>query len=204
MNKIRHSKEGIKASEFFLSTLKKSFPPIHIFNISVFVYDLFDIIKCSIDKNVNIKHSVILVDFFVPLLTFSAYSFLYMFCTLCMKNYKDIIINEATIDLQQLASQLIALEVKTSAELLQESKINQINYKIKFVDEDINSKKMKKILNRDKIKIPKLKQYKYIDIPLSNGYEETLLQEYTFGDKYYELSVNEPDKKVNMSLVKQM
>ena len=63
---------------------------------------------------------------------------------------------------------------------------------------------MRKILNRDKIKIPKLKQYKYIDIPLSNGYEETLLQEYTFGDKYYELSVNEPDKKVNMSLVKQM
>lgn len=41
----------------------------------------------------------------------------------------------------------------------------------------------------------KLKQYKYIDVPLSNGYEETLLQEHVLGDKTYELSVNSPVKK---------
>lgn len=88
---------------------------------------------------------------------------------------------QAETDLQKLVNELSKIEVKTSVELLQEAKINQIEYKFEYKDED---------------KIPMLREYKYIDVPLSSGYEETILQEHTYFDKDYELSVNSPVKKI--------
>lgn len=102
--------------------------------------------------------------------------------------YKGLFKLKSDIDLQVLVNELSNLEVKTSTELLKEAKINQIDYKIKYEDGD---------------KVPRLVEYKYIDIPLSNGYEETLLQEHKYGDKDYELSVNSPVKKIEFKLAKQ-
>lgn len=94
----------------------------------------------------------------------------------------------ANLDLEELLNQLDTIEVKTTLELLKDAKLNQTNYKIIFSDADI--------------KTPRLKQYKYIDVPLSNGYEETILQEHVFGDEEYEISVNEPVKKKTFRLAK--
>jgi len=96
---------------------------------------------------------------------------------------------EADFNLRLLVSQLHNIEVRTSLELLKDSKLNQAQpkYKIIFNDED---------------KIPKLKQYKYIDVPLSNGREETILQEHVFGDEDYEISVQSPEKEYEFKLTK--
>ena len=77
--------------------------------------------------------------------------------------------------------------MKTTLELLKDAKDIQTNYKFKFEDGD---------------KMPTLKQEKYIEIPLSNGYTEALLQEHNIGSKEYEISVNEPVKKMNYKLAK--
>lgn len=161
LKKVKHSKEGVRASEVFLQSLKT--PPFLLivnfillasvigFNgVLVFVY----IAGCTLALGVS---------------------------NLILKMCKQEIINKAEFDLQVLVNELSNLEVKTSVELLQEAKINQVDYKIKYEDAD---------------KFPKLVQCKYIDIPLANGYEETLLQEHIYGDKDYELSVNSPVKKM--------
>ncbi len=182
MNKIRHSKEGVKASEGFFEALK-FMPATNIYNFFVIFSDLIYIAK---NNNVNnIKIPIISLPLYILILT---YSLEFKICSYVVKKNRSRIMDAATNDLNQLANQLIALEVKTSAELLKEAKLNQTDYKIVFSDNDI--------------KIPKLKQTKEIAVPLTNGYEETILQEHIFGDEDYEISVGELDKKREIKLVK--
>lgn len=101
-----------------------------------------------------------------------------------IKNLKEL---SATFDLLQLTNVLSKLEVRTTTKLLKEAEVISTNYKIKFKDSD---------------KTPVLKQEKYIEVPLSNGYKETLLQEHNVGSKDYELSVQEPAKKMSLKLSK--
>lgn len=96
---------------------------------------------------------------------------------------------DADFKLRLFVNQLHNIEVRTSLELLKEAKLNQApKYKIVFSDGNV--------------KMPKLKQYKYIDVPLSNGYEETVLQEHVFGDKDYEISVQSPENKYEFRLAR--
>lgn len=94
----------------------------------------------------------------------------------------------ADFQLRLFVNQLHNIEVRTSLELLKDAKLNQTNYKRVYSDNDI--------------KIPKLMQIKEITVPLTNGYEETILQEHIFGDKDYKISVGELGKKRETKLVK--
>lgn len=96
----------------------------------------------------------------------------------------------AEIKLEFLVYELTKLEVDTSRELLMEAEVIQTDYELVFSD--------------DKISVPKLNQKKYISVPLSNGGEETLLQEHFVGFKDYELSVGSPTKKLSFKPIKQV
>lgn len=96
----------------------------------------------------------------------------------------------AEIKLEFLVYELTKLEVDTSRELLKEAEVIQTDYELVFSD--------------DKISVPKLNQKKYISVPLSNGGEETLLQEHFVGFKDYELSVGSPTKKLSFKPIKQV
>ena len=93
----------------------------------------------------------------------------------------------ANITLEELVNKLAKLEVNTSLELLKDAKINTIEYEMVYVDD---------------CKASKIKQNKYIDIPLNNGYTETILQEHLFGDDEYEISVESLVKEKTLKLAK--
>lgn len=97
------------------------------------------------------------------------------------KKNKDNNILNAEEDLRNLVIKLVSMDVRTTLELLKESKVIDTHYEIKFNDN----------------MLPVLKQEKYIKVPLSNGYEEgeILLQEHNIGSRDYELSVFEPVKE---------
>lgn len=77
--------------------------------------------------------------------------------------------------------------LRQALKLLKDAEVIQTNYKVNL---------------RDKNKLPFLKQEKYIEVPLCNGYKEILLQEHNIGSKNYELSVQEPTKKMSLKLSK--
>jgi len=84
-------------------------------------------------------------------------------------------------DLKQLESILRSNYINTDYELLQQAYEYETNYKF-ILDED---------------KIPRLKQDKYIMVPVvdRDGEKEvSLVQEYLFGSKDYELSYGSPTK----------
>lgn len=91
---------------------------------------------------------------------------------------------ESLNDLDLLISELNNIEVKTSLDLIKGSKLYKTKYKIKFTDNK-----------------PMLMQEKYITVPLSNGYEESLLQEHKILSKNYELSVVSPVKRMKLKPV---
>lgn len=167
---IDNSKNGISGGKL-MTEAAKEFPLLFFAPIVPFTLGI-------------LKDSEVLTDL---IMLGGSTASIYVFSSISSKFIKQDTINKAEDDLQKIVNELVYLEVKTSKELLKESKVNEVDYKIEYVD---NSR------------LPKLKQYKYIDIPLSNGYEETLLQEHVIGDKNYELSVNSPIKKENFKLVK--
>ena len=179
LKEIEHSKKGIKANEYFINTLKNNLP-LSIGNLGLLIYSMVDMIR-----NEEIKNNLIFIA-----INIGGHSLIYGLCDLFSKKGKIKVTKEADDELQRLVTQLYNLEVRTDLELLKKSKLNQTSYKIVFTDGNI--------------KLPRLKQYKYIDVPLSNGYEETILQEHVFGDEDYEISVKSPEKKTSMRLVKQM
>lgn len=101
------------------------------------------------------------------------------------KLVEETIKEKSYMDLQKLANSLYKLEVNTTAELLQDSKMLESHLKFKYIDSK-----------------PAIIENTYIKVPLSNGYEETLLQEHRFGSKDYEISVEEPVKKKKFKLAK--
>lgn len=96
--------------------------------------------------------------------------------------------------LQDLVRDLKTIQVHTNLTALQEAKVIKTNYKLKLDDQ----------------KKPFLKQNKYIQVSAYNGlgnqYEATLYQEHIIGTKDYDISVGEPEKKVQVKrkLVKSM
>ena len=95
------------------------------------------------------------------------------------KHFKQQYMESAKIELSNLVSQLSSIDVNTSLEKLQEAEVLETNYKFSFVDSK-----------------PILTQKKYINIPLTNGYEQCILQEHNIGYSDYEISAQEPEKKV--------
>lgn len=93
---------------------------------------------------------------------------------------------KAELELLMLEKRLQALEVRTTAELLKESKVIKTSYQLAFNDD----------------KLPVLRQEKYITISLSNGYEQIFLQEHNMGSKNYELSGGNPTKSLKYRKVK--
>lgn len=179
LKEIEHSKKGIKGSEHFINALKNN-PACSIGGLILLTYSIVNVVR-----NEEVKDKLIIIA-----INIGGYSLGRGIFNLISKKYKVLDIKKATDELQRLVTQLYNLEVRTDLELLKKSKLNQTNYKIVFTDGDI--------------KLPKIKQYKYIDVPLSNGYEETILQEHVFGDEDYEISVKSPEKKTSARLVKQM
>lgn len=175
LEKIRHSKEGIKASESFMTSLK-AFKEIHMFNLCMTVFNIFSSVITKDNKHFYI----------IPIiLEISIYSLSYNLCKNYAKRNKNNYKNIATFDLDILVNQLYNLEVKTTTELLKESKVIEKNYEINYKDNK-----------------PILIQRKYISVPLCNGYDETLLQEHNVGSRKYELSVQSPIKKYKFKLAK--
>lgn len=82
---------------------------------------------------------------------------------------------ESFIELEKLSLALLKLEFDTSGELLMDAKLDSKSYKFEYKDSENDS-------------IKKLKEYKYIDIPLKNGESKILLQEHFIGTKEFELT----------------
>lgn len=175
--KIRHSKEGLSAKETFIDAIKKTW----FFHTYLF-FSLLSGISLSVITGIPYFALIKIVGYSI------SYGIVYGISHLHSNKTKELYKCKSDLELQILVNELSNLEVKTSRDLLKEAKINQIDYKIKYEDGD---------------KVPRLVEYKYIDVPLSNGYEETLLQEHKYGDKDYELSVNNPVKKMEFKLAKQ-
>ena len=103
------------------------------------------------------------------------------------KHMKEKEKNVANIELILLLFELSKLEIDTSLDLLKESKTNDVKRIIKYEDD---------------FRLPKIKEYKYIDVPLNNGFTETILQEHVLGTENYEISIGVPEKK--KKLIKQI
>ena len=102
-----------------------------------------------------------------------------------INNMKEFEILFSNIELTELLVQLSSINVTTSLEKLQEAEVLETNYKFKFIDSK-----------------PILTQKKYINIPLTNGYEECILQEHNIGYSDYEISKEEPEKKIVLKTVR--
>lgn len=88
--------------------------------------------------------------------------------------------------LQNLVRNLKKVQVHTNLSALQEAKVIKTSYKLKLDDQ----------------KKPFVKQDKYIQVcaynSLGDQYNETLHQEHIIGTKDYDISVGEPEKKVQV------
>ncbi len=102
------------------------------------------------------------------------------------KSFKNLKKKTSKMELDDLINELSKLGVLTNYELLQSSKVIDTNYKI--------------TLNENKI--PVIKEEKYINVNLSNGYNETILQEHNIMSRYYDISVKKIEKKKEFKLAK--
>ena len=91
---------------------------------------------------------------------------------------------EADDDLKDLTNKLLSLGVNTSSELLKTAELLEKN--VSFSEDELT-----------------IKQDKYIVIPQTNGYEETIYQEHILGSDEYELSVGSPHKRLVLKPAKQ-
>ena len=95
-----------------------------------------------------------------------------------LKNYtKRTVIRLSNLSLDLLVDELIKNDVITTKELLKDSKLDSKKYRFEYKDDDSV--------------IKSIKEYKYIDVPLTNGYTETLVQEHFLGSDDYDLSIGE-------------
>lgn len=127
LEKIRHSKEGIKASKYFWKSLK-AFKEVHIFNLVTIIINII----FSIIAKKNKQQYIVPVIFGI-----SIYSLGYKISKYFAKKDENNEKNIATHDLELLTASLHDLEIRTTTDLLKESKLNQVNYKITFRDDDV-------------------------------------------------------------------
>lgn len=174
LDRINMSKNGTKLYKSDISDLNS---PVTYVDLSTAILGNFLVYK--IDRNLFL-FLLSLESIFVVISLF--------FIKTVLKVQKKEREDCAKKDLQKLVTELYNLEVRTTNELIKESKLNNTKYKIVFTG--------------DNIKIPRIKSEKEIIIPLSNGYEETLLQEHIFGDKDYDLSVKPHAKEYTYKTIK--
>lgn len=162
INRIKESKRGFRLSKIIKSNLCITLP-------STLTFLLFKENKLEI------------------LIYFITLNSIFNFMDLS-RPFNKKVMQDSTWDLNLLLDKLYKLDIRTTMPLLQESRVIQTNYEVKYRDD----------------KIPVLMQKKYITVPLSNGHEETILQKHVFGDDNYELSVQEPTKKLQFKTVHAM
>ena len=159
---------------------------------NIFYYDKFFIIGTLIYSGYKIISNVLNGQFIQDamedtVISFAAVNLIGLGFSGIKKGIFNPVVKEASKeDLQKLISDLNKLEVNTSLELFQETKINTIEYEFIYKDDSL---------------LPNLKKNTYIDIPLNNGYEETILQEHIIGEDIYEISVRGPVKNKKVKLV---
>lgn len=100
-----------------------------------------------------------------------------LFANMIKTSTKNMIISLSNLSLDLLVDELIRNDVITTKELLKDSKLDSKKYKLEYKDADSS--------------IKSIKEYKYIDVPLTNGYTETLVQEHFLGSENYDLSIGE-------------
>lgn len=166
LDKIKYSKKGFEATDLFFKTCKK-FPLVMAWNLFFPVIGLLS------------KNRLLLIVSLYGMGTIAAAT------VILSKISKNKIIQESYLGLEKLTNLLAKLEIRTTAELLKESKILKKDLEFKFVDSK-----------------PVILERKYIDVPLVNDYNETLLQEHIIGSNKWEISVDEPEKKVSYKLAK--
>lgn len=94
------------------------------------------------------------------------------------------------LELDNLSLQLAEFEINTNIDMLLDSKLNSKKYTFEYKDSESN--------------IKKLKEYKYIDVPVLDGESELILQEHFVGSKEYELSLPPDSKEFQLKLCKNL
>ena len=92
---------------------------------------------------------------------------------MCKKITNSTAMNNANLSLDLLSSELNNNNVDITPDLLKEGVVTSKKYKLEYKDKDSITKRLKK--------------YEYIDVPLSNGYNKTLVQEHFVGIKDYNI-----------------
>ncbi len=82
-------------------------------------------------------------------------------------------VSNATLSLDLLSDELNDNNVDVTTNLLKEGVLTSKKYRFEYKNEDS--------------KFKSLKEYKYVDVPLSNGYKKTLVQEHFVGSKDYNI-----------------
>lgn len=92
---------------------------------------------------------------------------------MCKKITNSTAMNNANKSLYLLSSELNNNNVDITPDLLKEGVVTSKKYRLEYKDKDSITKRLKK--------------YEYIDVPLSNGYNKTLVQEHFVGSKDYDI-----------------
>lgn len=92
---------------------------------------------------------------------------------MCKKITNSTAMNNANKSLYLLSSELNNNNVDITPDLLKEGVVTSKKYRLEYKDKDSITKR--------------LKEYKYVDVPLSNGYNKTLVQEHFVGSKDYNI-----------------
>lgn len=171
IDKIKQSQKGITLSK----TASKNF------KYGIYMFSIYTILDLMLSEN---KDSNVLLAASIGASVF------YLLKTLademmnkCLKEKQK---QDALIDLIFLTRKLKKINIDTSPELLIDSKIQSVEYKINLNEE----------------KIPNLLQNKYILIPTYNDgeiKEKYVLQEHVIGSKEYTLSSGYPQKVLKLA-----
>lgn len=171
IDKIKQSQKGITLSK----TASKNF------KYGIYMFSIYTILDLMLSEN---KDSNVLLAASIGASAF------YLLKTLvdemmnkCLKEKQK---QDALIDLIFLTRKLKKINIDTSPELLIDSKIQSVEYKINLNEE----------------KIPNLLQNKYILIPTYNDgeiKEKYVLQEHVIGSKEYTLSSGYPQKVLKLA-----
>lgn len=173
LEKIRFSKKGLSLKKSLAITYLPAFPLV--------IKSFYDVISAMNNDIGNKDAYLILLGLMLVGQTIPGTT-VYLAKKFFDPNAKPVADNSLSI----LAAKLTGLDIITTRELLKESELLKTKYQIKYTDN----------------KLPVLKQEKYISVPLTNGYSETLLQEHIIGSKTWDISVEEPEKKLQLKLAK--
>ena len=96
-----------------------------------------------------------------------------LFASNLKKKHNEEVKSKSKQNLYELTDQLNDNNIDITPDLLKEAVVTSKKYRFEYKDADSKAKRLKK--------------YKYIDVPLSNGYNKTLVQEHFIGSKDYSI-----------------